>query len=355
MPPTPHPVSDVCRELASIAERTRRDGPWQSGAFERLARGGLLAAFIPADCDGTAAAEPEILPMLVEVGRACLTTALALTQWAAGCRLIAAGSADVRRRYLPPLARGETLTTVGISQLTTSGRHLSTPVLQASQSADGWRLTGTCPWVTGGDSADTIVTGATVIMGDGGPPPTRFFIVPRRAEGVRVAPPMELLGLAGSRTSAVRFDGALAAAAIALEGGRGVRSGGLATTALAIGAAKHSVDLLFELAAEGDGRPEILPVAEGLRAECDTTFARMSGLSGGEATADVAARDTIRADATSLAVRAAQAVLVAAKGAGYVAGHPAERAVRESMFFLVWSCPQVVASAMLCELAGLAA
>ena len=224
MPPTPHAVSDVCRELASIAERTRRDGPWQSGAFERLARGGLLAAFIPADCDGTAASETDILPMLVEIGRTCLTTALALTQWAAGCRLIAAGSADVRRRYLPPLARGETLTTVGISQLTTSRRHLSAPVLQASQSADGWRLTGTCPWVTGGDSADTIVTAATVIMGGGGPPPSRFFIVPRLTEGVRVDPPMELLGLAGSRTSSVQFDGAVAAEAIELEGGRGVRS-----------------------------------------------------------------------------------------------------------------------------------
>jgi len=27
--------------------------------------------------------------------------------------------------------------------------------------------------------------------------------------------------------------------------------------------------------------------------------------------------------------------------------------VRESLFFLVWSCPQTVATATLCELAGL--
>jgi len=36
-----------------------------------------------------------------------------------------------------------------------------------------------------------------------------------------------------------------------------------------------------------------------------------------------------------------------------VAGHPAERLVRESLFFLVWSCPQSVSAAVMCELAGL--
>jgi hypothetical protein len=52
-------------------------------------------------------------------------------------------------------------------------------------------------------------------------------------------------------------------------------------------------------------------------------------------------------------LRATQAALVAAKGAGYVAGHPAGRWCREAMFFLVWSCPQPVLAANLCELAGL--
>ena len=49
--------------------------------------------------------------------------------------------------------------------------------------------------------------------------------------------------------------------------------------------------------------------------------------------------------------RAAQAYLAASKGAGFVVGHPAERAVREAMFFLVWSCPQPVVSAALREFA----
>ena len=356
MSPSPPAVAEVCRELSALGGRTRLDGPWRSGGFAALARHGVLAAFIPADCGGSEAAEPEILAMLVEVSRSCLTTALVLTQWASGCRLISAGSDEVRRRYLPPLCRGETTTTVGISQLTTSRLHLGGPVLSAARDGDTWRLTGLCPWVTGGDTADTIVTGAAVERDDGAGLTTRFFIVPRTNDGVLVDPPMDLLGLSGSRTSAVRFDRAVASESIELEGGRGVRSGGLATTALAIGSARRSIDLLRDLAREGNRRPEIERVADGLAAEADAAFGQMMRLAvPPPAGGDVVGRDAVRGEATSLAIRAAQASLVAAKGAGYMVGHPAELAIRESMFFLVWSCPQTVASAVLCELAGIAA
>ena len=62
--------------------------------------------------------------------------------------------------------------------------------------------------------------------------------------------------------------------------------------------------------------------------------------------------ESIRGRANSLALRSTQALLTASKGAGFVAGHFAERAVREALFFLVWSCPQPVVDAALRELAG---
>ena len=64
-------------------------------------------------------------------------------------------------------------------------------------------------------------------------------------------------------------------------------------------------------------------------------------------------KESIRQRANSLVLRASQAALAAAKGTGYVVGHPAGRWCREAMFFLVWSCPQPVSAAHLCELAGL--
>ena len=75
----------------------------------------------------------------------------------------------------------------------------------------------------------------------------------------------------------------------------------------------------------------------------------------GRATANRACYDkeSIRQRANSLVLRATQAALSAAKGSGYVVGHPAGRWCREALFFLVWSCPQPVAAANLCELAGI--
>jgi alkylation response protein AidB-like acyl-CoA dehydrogenase len=327
--------------IGARALETARHGPWHSGAFNLLAQSGMLAAFLPADCGGTEADERVIIESLVAIAERCLTTALALTQWASACRIIAAGPPEVRAAWLPALARGESFTTVGISHLSTSRRHLAAPALAAGLDADGWWLDGTCPWVTGADACDSIVTGAATATGE-----QLFFIVPTDAAGLSIAPPLEMLALSGSRTSSVAFAGVRPAAAIAPSGG-GVRTGGLATTALALGSTRAA---LAVLEAEATTRPGLAPIADRLRAELADLAAQLDSA----AAADIApeARDRLRGDANSLVIRSAQAALTASKGAGFVAGHAAERLVRESLFFLVWSCPQTVADAMLCDLAG---
>jgi hypothetical protein len=62
--------------------------------------------------------------------------------------------------------------------------------------------------------------------------------------------------------------------------------------------------------------------------------------------------EQLRTQANSLVLRATQAALVAAKGAGYLKGNPVGRWCQEALFFLVWSCPQAVLDANLCELVG---
>lgn len=332
----------LCDAISSCADRTQDEGPWHSGAFAILARQGAMAAFIPTNCGGTQADESTLLQMLTAIAEKCLTTALALSQWASACRIIADGPTDIRANRLPALARGDTCTTVGISQLSTSQQHLGSPSLKANRRGDAWRLSGVCPWVTGADSSDTIVTGAVDDSGK-----NLFFIVSTEAPGLTIAPPMRMLALSGSRTSSVTFCDVQPAAVIATPASGSMRTGGLATTALALGTANASIALLHK---EAVGRSAIEPFAAGFAAEASLYNARLqkAARTGSEASD----REALRAQATSLAVRTAQAALTAAKGAGFVSGHPAERLLRESMFFLVWSCPQSVSSAIMCELAG---
>ncbi|MFM8735633.1 MAG: acyl-CoA dehydrogenase family protein [Pirellulales bacterium] len=345
MPPChPHAagVPDAAlHALSEQAARTAREGPWASGSFAALARHGFLAAFVPAAHGGTAAAEPEIVAALVAIAERCLTTALALTQWAAAVRIIAGGPPRVAASLLPALARGDTFTTVGISQLTTSHLHLARPALLASRLDDEWWLDGLCPWVTGADACDTIVTGAAIAGGG-----QAFFVVATDAPGVTIEPPLDMLALSGSRTSIVRLGGVRPAHVIE-QPASAARTGGLSTSALAIGASRAGI---AAIAGEAARRPGLAAAAAGFEAETDDLFQRL--LTAARDGIEPADRDRLRADANGLVVRVAQAALTAAKGAGFVVGHPVERLVRESLFFLVWSCPQAVADAVLCDLVG---
>lgn len=336
--PDPAPLAVLCDALGERAAATDELGPWQSGAFDLLARAGVLAGFIPTADGGTGATEPAILDALVAIASRCLTTALALTQWASGCRIIIGGDDATRSRWLPALAAGTITTTVGIAQLSTSRRHLGAPALAARMANGVWRLTGLCPWVTGADSVDAIVTGA--VRDDGR---QLFFIVPIDSPGLAIAPPMRMLALSGSRTSSVTFADVAPVAVIEPQATGGVRTGGLSTTALALGSTRLALTVLE---GEAAAREALAPVAEALRAEAAAVATRLRRA----ATDEAEDRDHLRADANGLVIRAAQAALTATKGAGFVAGHPAERLVREAHFFLVWSCPQTVAGITLCEL-----
>jgi hypothetical protein len=127
----------------------------------------------------------------------------------------------------------------------------------------------------------------------------------------------------------------------------GTKTGGLQTSALAIGLSAAAISFLDN---ESKKRIELRAPTESLRSEHDACEADLLALAGG---APACSSEDLRARANSLALRATQAALAAAKGAGYVAGHPAGRWCREALFFLVWSCPQPVMNANLCELAGL--
>jgi alkylation response protein AidB-like acyl-CoA dehydrogenase len=104
------------------------------------------------------------------------------------------------------------------------------------------------------------------------------------------------------------------------------------------------------MARQAEQRPDLVPVAEKLAMDCEQLRLGLVALTDG---VESMSAGELRQRANSLALRSTQAALSAAKGAGFVAAHPAGRMAREALFFLVWSCPQAVVAANLCELAQL--
>jgi alkylation response protein AidB-like acyl-CoA dehydrogenase len=287
----------------------------------------------------------------VKLAAACLTTTVVVTQrMGAVGRILACDNDWAKQALLPDLVAGRSFATVGISHLTTSRQHLSRPVLRAVEHRRGFVLDGYSPWVTGAAFAQHIVLGAT--LDDG-----RQVLVALSTDvpGVKILPSPPLVGLSASRTGPVELDGVLAAQKWLLAGptpevmkqGAGARTGGLQTSALAIGLASAAIGHLKSQSRE---RAHLADPAEALDDERGRLESDMLALAIGDR---VCTSDELRTRANSLALRATQAALAAAKGAGYVIGHPAGRWCREALFFLVWSCPQPVAIANLCELAGL--
>ena len=334
--------------LDEHAEAADASPVWPAASWEALRAAGVLGWCVPRAYGGSEISPSECLHGYESLAAACLTTCFVLSQRDAACRRLRdAGNDALAGELLPPLAHGETFATVGLSQLTTSRQHLA-PSLTARLTDTSLVLDGTIPWVTGAAWADHLVIGAT--LDDG-----RQVLagLPRGLDGVSVGPPLELAALTGSLTAEVRCDGvrldrrwllAGPAERVMNVGGR-ASTGGLETSCLALGLAGAAVESLKR---EALTRPELGSTAERLEAGRALLRSEMHALAESGAAPDAAA--PLRARANSLVLRATQAALAAAKGAGFVRGHPAQRRARQALFFLVWSCPRPAVEATLAHL-----
>jgi alkylation response protein AidB-like acyl-CoA dehydrogenase len=346
------PVLDnLCRQLADSASALDAAAAWPAEQLRQLGASGVYRWFVPHEWGGFGWSESQLVQGYVRLGAACMTTAFVLTQRSAALRRIVDCNNDsLKQKLLPGLVEGSTFTTVGISHLTTSRRHLANPVLRVWQAGDGFVLDGYSPWVTGAAHADTIVIGATLDDGR-----QVMLALPTSLPGVHAAPHAQLVGLTASHTGRLECRQVHVGREWLLDGpsenvmaGRsGTKTGGLQTSALAVGLSAAAVEFLEK---ESQQRSDLAEPTANLRAELDTTQRDLVALAAGSANCS---SDEIRTRANSLVLRATQAALAAAKGSGYVTGHPAGRWCREALFFLVWSCPQPVMNANLCELAGL--
>ena len=325
---------------------------WPKEAFRLLGESGVLGWPIPEGYGGCGVG--DMTAAYVDLADADLTACFVLTQQNSAVGRLAAGDSEAAKdRWLPEIAAGRVFATVGISHLSTSRQHAAEPPVKLQPDGAGFVLDGTVPWSTSAARADVIVVGAA--SGDGR---QVLVAVPGDAEGVSPGGAMPLLALGGSSTGVVELNSvrvgrddiiAGPAEAVMTSGSSG-GTGSLTTSALAVGVCQRAVRLLGE---ESAGRPDVGASYEALRDEFETLKTDLLSTAGGAAGHTA---EALRTRANSLALRSTQALMTASKGAGFVVGHPAERSVREAMFFLVWSCPKTVAAAAMnefsCSLAG---
>lgn len=351
-----HPsLSALTEALSAEASLIDRDGAWPAASLARCGQSGVYRGLMPSAVGGLGWSPEETLRILMRMGAACLTTTFIITQRTGACRRLAQSPNEaLRARHLPALLEGERFATVGISHLTTSRRHLGRPAMAATPVIGGVRLSGVLPWVTGAAHAALIVAGATLPDGQ-----SVYVALDPRAEEVRVAPHAALTALTGSHTTQVHCDGVFVAdqdiisspqrpapPSPSIIGG----TGGLQTSALTLGTALAALE---HLATHAEQRPALHPTVEALsarhRALTDALLLHASGRPvSRDAPQDAA---SMRAASNDLVRRTTRAALLAARGAGFLSQHPANRWCREALFFDVWSVPDAVTQSALRDIA----
>ncbi|MHB8861335.1 MAG: acyl-CoA dehydrogenase family protein [Pirellulaceae bacterium] len=347
-----HPALDeLCDELSELASSLEADDAWPAHQLERCGQYGVFEWFVERELGGQGWSEADVVRGYLRLSAACLTTTFIITQRTGACRRIAlADNQWTRQECLPALIQGQHFATLGVSHLTTSRRHLQHPVLAAEIRHESVVLNGYSPWVTGAEYAQWIVVGATAEDGR-----QILLAVPRDLPGVTVQPSLKLVGVSASQTGPVTFEQAVVPGKWILEGpgenvlrtGSGAQSGGIQTSTLATGLADAAIGFVER---ESRQRPDLTSVGQSLRSQWTALRDDLLKVAEGQGRCS---KDQLRTRANSLVLRATQSALGAAKGAGYVVGHPVGRWCREALFFLVWSCPQPVLHAGLCELAGM--
>lgn len=349
----PEAVQQLCKDLHDHAAQVDLKRQWPSETMSWLAEADVFRWFIPPEYGGDGWSEDQILDGYLALSQSCITSTFILTQWNAACkRILGSTNEELKQDLLPAMADGSLFATVGISHLTTSRQHLAKPVLIAQRVENGFMLNGFSPWVTSAAQADVIVLGAS--LDDG----TQIIAaVSTESEGLEASPGADLVALSSSCTDAVKLENVFVSESRIVAGpvenvlqtNSGGGAGGLQTSTLALGLTLASVEYLHQ---QAEKRQDLVQIAQKMEQDAEELCGALRDLNAGESCSMDAAE--LRQRANSLVLRCTQAALSAAKGAGFMASHPAGRWAREALFFLVWSCPQPVVSANLCELAQIA-
>ena len=343
-------ISQLCERLAALSANAKGLS-WPSEQLELLEQADVYRWFIPQHLGGLEWGAAQIASAYVDLASACLTTTFILTQRVAALRRICTSdNLPLRDRLLSGILAGNIQATVGISHLTTSHQHLGQPACLAIEKDGGYFVTGQSPWVTGACGTSHLVVGAELPDGR-----QILFAIASDAAGITIPKGFNLVALTASQTGPVKFEDVfvdplflLTKPAEKVLTVSGLTStGSTQTSALALGLATSAVKFIER---ESLHRPDLLASAESLKKQQLVLKDRLLKIASG---IPPGTNEALRTDMNSFALRTTQASMAAAKGAGFVEGHPAGRWCCEALFFLVWSCPQAVTQANLCELAGI--
>lgn len=194
----------VANEVAGpLAEEIDRDARWPAESMAALARDGLAGLTVPAHLGGLGQGLSGLAAATEVLGRTCASTAMCFGMHCVGSAVIAAkATASQEEEFLRPIARGEHLTSLALSE-TGSGSLLFLPRASMTRVDEGFVLEGEKQFVTNGGHADSYVVSTCALEGEGD---FSCVVVDRDAPGVTWGEPWKGFGMRGNSSRAMRLE-----------------------------------------------------------------------------------------------------------------------------------------------------
>lgn len=253
----------VQREIAPHAAAEEEAGRFPRELFTLLSESGLLGLAYDSEFGGGDQPYEVYLQVLEELAAARLTVGLGVSVHSLACHGLAGyGTKEQQAEHLPDMLGGGLLGAYCLSE-PSSGSDAASLRTKAVREGDDWVITGTKAWITHGGIADFYTVLART--GGEGAHGVTAFLVPGDAEGLTAAVPEKKMGMKGSPTAQLHFDGVRVSDARRIgDVGQGfaialsaLDSGRLGIAACAIGVAQAALDEAVAYATERKqfGRP----------------------------------------------------------------------------------------------------
>jgi isovaleryl-CoA dehydrogenase len=196
------------RVVAPAAEREDREARWPAEAMRALADAGLLGLNAPLAQGGHGAGLRGLVAVAETLASESASTAMCFAMHCVGTAVIAARATDRQKQaFLEPIARGEHVTTLALSEPGT-GAHFYLPETALEADGDGYRVSGTKSFVTNGGEADSYVVSARAAEGgDDADGAFSCVLVERDAAGLEWTDLWRGLGMRGNSSRTARLEG----------------------------------------------------------------------------------------------------------------------------------------------------
>ncbi|MGD1992422.1 MAG: acyl-CoA dehydrogenase family protein [Anaerolineae bacterium] len=195
-------------EVAPIAAEIDREHRVPYDVMRKLGEVGLLGVCFPQEYGGMGAGEMGYCILMEELGRICTSTATNVgAHIGIGAMAIYLdGDDEQKRKYLTPLARGEKIAAFGLTE-SNAGSDAANIHTRAVREGDSWFLDGGKIYITNGGYADVITVMAVTDPALGARGGITAFIVETDWEGFSVAREEDKMGIRGTSTAELVFDG----------------------------------------------------------------------------------------------------------------------------------------------------